>query len=184
MIDMIKQTEAIPATYPDAPSGLSDAASALDADMLWQRIESYVAHRWTDREVIWTLTGNSGDQWHPPLAPVLSRAAHFWGDQWESLTLEDGPLGLCLPFDGTYRITAQVGSGTVPAAVNEAFKRLAEYSAEIGDNGMATGHPSQTAHSMSIGDAINESFDRPATWAARAMQLSGAADLLRPYRRA
>jgi len=59
----------------------------------------------------------------------------------EALTLLDGPLGICLPHGGTYRITAQVGAGDVPAPVSEAFRRLAEYSAEIGDTGMVGGAP-------------------------------------------
>ena len=176
-IDLIKQFEAIPAAYPDAPSGLSTPAAALDAAMIWARIESYTAHRFTVREAVWTFTGNAGDQFHPRLAPVVSREAHFWGDQWESLTLLDGPLGICLPFCGTYKITAQVGAGPVPAAVSEAFRRLAEYLAD--DPGTA-GASSTT---VAIGP-IQESLDRSPAWVARAMQLSGAADLLRPYRRA
>jgi hypothetical protein len=61
---------------------------------------------------------------------------------------------------------------------------LAEYSAEIGDSGMVAGHPSHTSHSVEIGDDIKETFDRPATWVAKAMQNSGAGDLLRNFRRA
>ena len=57
MIDLIKQFEAVPADYPDAPAGLSTAAAALDAAMIWARIEAYTSHRWTVREVVWTLTG-------------------------------------------------------------------------------------------------------------------------------
>lgn len=107
-IDLIKQFEAVPAAYPAAPSGLSTAAAALNAGMIWARIEAYTAWRFTEREVVWTLLGDGGDQWHPPLTPLVSREAHFWGDQWEALTLLDGPLGICLPYDGTYRITAPV----------------------------------------------------------------------------
>ena len=185
MIDLIKQFEDTPAAYPDAPAGLSTAAAALDAAMLWARIEAYTSHRFTVREVVWTLMGGGGDQFHPRLVPVVSREAHVWdGAAWEALTLLDGPLGVCLPRDGTYRITAQVGAGDVPAPVSEAFRRLAEYSAEIGDTGMVAGHPSHTSHSVEIGDDIKETFDRPATWQAKAMQNSGAGDLLRNYRRA
>ena len=185
MIDLIKQFEAVPADYPTAPAGLSTAAAALDAAMIWARIEAYTAHRWTVREVVWTLTGGGGDQFYPRLTPVVSRVAHVWdGAAWEALTLLDGPLGICLPRDGTYRITAQVGAGDVPAPVSEAFRRLAEYSAEIGDSGMVAGHPSHTSHSVEIGDDIKETFDRPATWVAKAMQNSGAGDLLRNFRRA
>lgn len=183
-IDLIKQFEAVPSAYPDAPAGLSDEAAALDADMIWARIEDYTAHRFTPREVVWTLQANAGDQFHPRLTPVVSSEAHYWGDQWESLTLLDGPLGICLPFDGTYKITATVGAGDVPASVAEAFRRLAEYSVEIGKDAMVGGHGGHTSHSVNIGGEIQESFDRQATWASRAIVNSGAADLLRPYRRA
>jgi hypothetical protein len=51
MATTIRQTEGVPGDYPVAPSGLSTAAAALDAQMIWQRIEAYVAHRWHEREV-------------------------------------------------------------------------------------------------------------------------------------
>ena len=178
MIDLIKQFEAVPAEYPTAPAGLSTAAAALDAAMLWARIEAYTSHRWTVREVVWTLMGGGGDQFHPRLVPVVSREAHVWdGAAWEALTLLDGPLGICLPRDGTYRITAQVGAGDVPAPVSEAFRRLAEYLAD--DPG--TAGASRT--SVEIGP-IKEAMDRNPAWVAKAMQNSGAGDLLRNYRRA
>jgi hypothetical protein len=177
MIDLIKQFEDVPAAYPDAPDGLSDDAAALDAAMIWARIEDYTAHRWTPREVVWTLLGDGGDQWHPPLTPIVSREGHYWGDQWEGLTLLDGPLGVCLPFDGTYKITAQVGAGDVPAPVSEAFRRLAEYMADD------PGRVGTTSFTDKIGP-LEESVNRAPTLLARAMQYSGAGDLLRPYRRA
>lgn len=178
-IDILKQFEAVPAAYPAAPSGLSPDAAELGADMIWARIEAYCAHRWTPREVVWTLLGDGGDQFHPPLTPVVSREAHHWdGTVWASLTLLDGPLGIALPFDGTFKITAQVGGGEVPAPVLGAFKRLAEYSADTEERAGATDY------SVNMGGAIQESFRRYPSWMARAMQYSGAADLLRPYRRA
>jgi hypothetical protein len=178
MIDLIKQFEAVPADYPTAPAGLSTAAAALDAAMIWGRIEDYTSHRWTVREVVWTLTGGGGDQFHPRLAPMVSRVAHVWdGAAWEALTLLDGPLGICLPRDGTYRITAQVGAGDVPAPVSEAFRRLAEYMADD------PGRVGTTSFTDKIGP-LEESVTRAPTWLARAMQYSGAGDLLRPYRRA
>jgi len=178
MIDLIKQFEDVPAAYPDAPDGLSDDAAALDAAVIWARIENYTAHRWTPREVVWTLLGDDGDQWHPPLTPIVSREAHVWRNEaWESLTLLDGPLGVCLPFDGTYKITAQVGAVDVPAPVSEAFRRLAEYMADD------PGRVGTTSFTGKIGP-LEESVNRAPTWLARAMQYSGAGDLLRPYRRA
>lgn len=178
MIDLIKQFEAVPASYPAAPSSLSAGAAALDAAMIWARIEAYTAHRFTVREVVWTLIGNGGDQFHPRLVPVVSSEAHIWtGEAWEGVTLLNGPFGLCLPCDGTYRITAQVGGGDVPAPVSEAFRRLAEYLAD--DPGTA----GASSTSVSIGP-IEERLDRNPAWVAKAIQNSGAGDLLRNYRKA
>jgi hypothetical protein len=178
MIDVIKQFEDVPVAYPVAPAGLSTEAAALDASMIWARIEDYIAHRFTEREVVWTLIGNNGDQFNPRLTPVASSVAHIWtGEAWEAVTLLDGPFGLCLPSDGTYKITAQVGAGGVPAAVSEAFRRLAEYMADD------PGRVGTTSFTDKIGP-LEESVNRAPTWLARAMQYSGAGDLLRPYRRA
>lgn len=165
MIDLIKQYETIPDLYPVVPSGLSSRAAALDGDMIWARFEAYTAYRFTEREVVWTLTGDGGDQWHPPLTPLVSRSCDVWGDQWESLTLADGPLGLCLPFDGTYRITAQVGAGEPPAPVFEAFRRLAEYLADTDDRAGVS------QYTVNMGGAIEERYERNPAWVARAAVL-------------
>lgn len=177
MTDLLQEAEATPASYPATPSGLSTPAAALDAEMIWERIEAYTRTRYTAREVVWTVEGGEGENWTPPLSPVTSRVAHFWGDQWEGLTLADGPVGICLPFDGVYRITAQVGAGDPPALVSEAFRRLAEYMADDTDRAGVS------SYSVNMGGAIQESYQRSAAHAARALQNSGAADLLRPYRR-
>jgi hypothetical protein len=71
-----------------------------------------------------------------------------------------------------------VGGGDVPAPVLAAFARLAEYSADTDERAGATDY------SVNLGGAIQESYRRYPSWLARAMQYSGAADLLRPYRRA
>lgn len=174
-IDLLREFEAIPEAYPTVTpwwiveQGPSDPDP--DADQIWQRIESYVSERWTPREVVWTLQGNSGDQFHPRLTPMASFEAHYWADEWESVALENGPLGLILPSDGYYRITAQVGAGDVPAAVSEAFKRLHEYTRGINDS-----FKGEAAYADGDGGKIRN-------WTGRALQLSGAADVLRPYRR-
>ncbi|MEY8838321.1 hypothetical protein AB9K41_04680 [Cribrihabitans sp. XS_ASV171] len=178
MIDLLDQSEGVPASYPTV-SGLSTAAAALDQDMLWQRLESYIAHRWTAREVVWVLTGAEDDEWRVPLAPLVSQTAEKWeGGAWVSTTIAAGPVGLCLPSDGTFRITGQVGGGDLPAAVSEAFRRLAEYSVETEENAGVS------EYSVSLGGAIQTSYSRNPAFMARALINSGAADLLRPYRRA
>lgn len=176
MSTTIKQDEAVPDSYPSAPSGLSTAAAALDADMIWQRIESYIAYRWTSRAVTWVVEGDG--EWLPPLAPVTVSAVDIWeSDAWAAVTLSPSPLGGYVLLDATYRFTATVDSGTVPAAVNEAFRRLAEYLAAKNRK------PGVSRYSMNLGD-LSESYDTSLTWKSKAMQYSGAADLLRAYRKA
>jgi len=181
-IDVLKQFEDEPSEYPPTPSGLSVKATELDANMVWARIEAYTAHRFTQREVVWTLLGDGGDEWHPQLTPIVSKQAHIWAnDAWEAVKLVDAPLGFCLPSGGTYKITAQVGGGNVPAPVSGAFERLAEYLAGARSS---TDEPGASNSKFSVGSTINFEVTRSPAWLARAMQLSGAADLLRPYRRA
>ena len=177
MAATLKQDEAVPASYPAIPTGLSTDAAALSSTPIWQRIEGYVSARWTARAVIWTVEG-PGD-WSPLLTPATITLAEQWkGTAWATVTPDASALGgYCLD-DATYRITATVGSGTVPAAVNEAFKRLAEYLAT-----RTSGMAGARSYSMNFGGDFVESFDRDPNWMARAMTNSGAADLLRPYRR-
>lgn len=176
-MDILKRQEAIPASYPAAPAGLSTAAAALDADMIWQRIESYIAHRWTERQVIWTVEGPG--EFVPDLTPATITAQEVWdGTAWITASLDASFMGgVVLAGDGPYRLTANVGSGDVPAAVSEAFRRLAEYMAEQPERHGAG------RYELKLGE-MSEGFDRSAKWVAQAMQLSGAADLLRSYRRA
>jgi hypothetical protein len=179
MAETLKQDEAVPASYPATPSGLSTAAAALSAPMIWARIEAYISARWTTRAVVWTVAG-PGD-WEPLLTPATASTVEAWtGTAWAAVTLNPSPLGGYCLNDTTYRITATVGGGTVPEAAKEAFRRLAEYLAAADDAPVGA-----TDYSTSIGGgAISESFSRAATWVARAMINSGAADLLRQYRRA
>ncbi|MDX1240571.1 hypothetical protein GOL95_11025 [Sinorhizobium medicae] len=176
MATTIKQQEAIPASYPATPSGLSTAAAALDPEMIWQRIEAYTAWRYTSRAVTWIVEG-CGD-WSPPLAPATIATVEVWrADAWESVALSPSPLGgYSLP-GGTYRFVGTVGNGDVPAAVDEAFRRLAEYMAAA-----KKGSPGATRERVTAG-SITVDKSRSASWAAQAMSNSGAGDLLRSYRR-
>lgn len=176
MVETLKREEAVPTSYPSVPFGLSAAAAALDSDMIWARIESYIAHRWSEREVVWTVQGTGW--WQPDLTPATVTTTEKWSAySWASVTLNASPLG-GYELDGeVYRITADVGGGTVPAEVQEAFRRLAEYMAE------AVERHGAGRYEIKLGE-MTEGFDRSPKWQAQAMQLSGAADLLRKYRRA
>jgi hypothetical protein len=172
----IKEDEAIPANYPAAPSGLSAAAAAIDPAIVWQRIEAYTARRYAARAVTWVVEGPG--EWIAPLAPATVSATEIWnGAAWEAVTLSSSPLGgYILPGCGPYRVTASVGAGPVPAAVSEAFRRLAEYFAGAAQSAPA-GVRQETVEGVG-------SIEYDLAGVARAMERSGAGDLLRPYRRA
>lgn len=180
--ETITQFEEIPAAYPVAPDGLSEKAGALNAAIIWQRIEAYIAHRFTARQVTWLVEGKG--HWGFPLAPATLENAEKWdGEAWVAVTLAQGPYGYCLDDAGPYRIVGDVGGGEVPEALQEAYKRLAEYLASGQADNILLGRPGVSSHTGKVGD-LEESYDRNPAWLARAMQYSGAADLLRNYRRA
>jgi hypothetical protein len=170
----IGQTEAAPAAYPATPTGLSTAAAALDANMIWQRIESYVAHRWSERDVTWIVEGCG--EWFPPLAPAVIVTVEIWrADAWETVTLSPSPIGGYVLPGGSYRFIGIVGDddAEIPAAVLEAFQRLAEYMAATAKGTPGTSRERVTAGSVTVDKSRSES------WAAQAMANSGAGDLLR-----
>jgi hypothetical protein len=177
MMEILQRDEAVPASYPAIPSGLSLEAMMLNASALWARIEAYTAHRFTPREVVWTVAGPGA--FTPDLKPATITATEVWdGASWIAASLSAYPLdGLLLNGEGPYRITADVGGGDVPAPVSEAYRRLAEYLAEDGSPAGAS------SYSYKLGD-VEETTQRSPAHVARALQNSGAADLLRRYRRA
>jgi hypothetical protein len=176
MATTIKQAEGVPSAYPDAPDGLSTAAAALDADMIWQRIEAYIAHRYTSRTIEWIVVDCG--EWQPPLAPATISTVERWnGSDWETATAQPSPAGgYCLP-GGSWRFTGTVGGGAVPEIVDEAFRRLAEYMAAAKKGAPGATHERVTAGSITVDKSRSDS------WAASAMANSGAGDLLRQYRR-
>ena len=177
MVEILQREEAVPASYPATPFGLSTAALALDRNAIWARIEAHIAHRFTEREVVWTVEGPG--EFKPDLTPATITSREVWdGVSWITASLSDGPLGgVLLAGEGPYRITADVGGGDVPAPVSEAYRRLAGYLAEPGNPAGAS------SYSYQMGD-VSETFQRNPQHVAKALQNSGAADLLRGFRRA
>ncbi len=175
----LQQAEGEPGEYPLTYPGidLSEAAQALDPGMIWARLESYIVWRYSPRAVEWVVEGPG--TWSPPLKPATIDTVEKWdGAAWQEVTLDPAPIGYCLA-DGTYRITAIVGEedAEVPAVVVAAYQRLAEYmSAKVGKAGASS--ESVQAGSVTI------SHQRSASWMAKAIDNSGAADLLRQFRRA
>src|SRR3546814_4587644 len=92
-----------------------------------------------------------------------------------SCALVTGVQTCALPI---YRFTATVGEGgspapEVPEAVQEAWRRLHEYS-----RGIAEQFREDASH------VREEETETISGWTGKAIQICGAADLLRPYRRA
>lgn len=172
MIETVAQFELEPVAYP-AITGLTGDALAT----AWQRIERYIVHRFAVRNVTWLVESSGGD-WVAPLRPVISLTAGIWtGDGYTPVTLATAPGGWCIPC-GRFEIEATVGAGPVPASVAAAVKRLADYMAA--QSPMPAGARSYSA----TGGQLSEAITADPAAAARALQNSGAADLLRQYRRA
>ena len=156
-----------------------DQVETVDRDPIWSRIEAYIAWRFTERAVGWVVEG--GGEWVPPLRPATVTQVQKWagGDGWQTVTVPPSPRGgLMLDDFGPWRITATVGQAPVPQVVQEAYDRLQAYLAE--DPGSAKGF---TGFEDQVGD-VSTKLEGAANWASKALQRSGAADLLRPYRRA
>lgn len=184
MIEMLDEIEAAPSSYPSAPSGLGDVpeittgtAMPLEPAMIWARIEAWVRYRWTARSVTWIVTG-PGD-FNPPLTPVTATtSSERWdGAAWQTEALDASFMGgWILPGDGPYRIVADVGGGTVPEIVLQAYRRYHDYVADT------PGRRLHTSKSVAAGSATYN-WDKPELRLERAMVKSGAADLLRAFRR-
>lgn len=179
MTTTLRQMEGVPASYPSAPDDLSTEAAALNPDFIWQRIEAYTVWRWSERPIEWVVEGPG--HWRAPLNPATIGTTELWtGAAWGETTPSPSPLGgYELAGCGPYRFTGTLGDddGDVPADVLEAFRRLAEYMAA------KPGKPGASSESVSAG-SVSLSHNRSAEWMGRAMINSGAADLLRRYRRA
>ena len=163
--------------YPDPPDGLTDAGAELDPGVIWARLEQWIAHRWSARAVVWIVEGPG--EWSPPLVPAVIDEVEEWHPAgWQAVSPALAPLGYDLA-RGKFRFTATVGEGPVPDDAAEAYRRLAEYIAAD-----AGGVPGASEYMMSIGSDISETIKRSPAHIAKAIHNSGAADLLRPYRRA
>jgi len=198
MAELRKETEATPETFADTSGYVSLFGGMVAEGIIWERIESYIRTRYSQRLVTWKIEAQEGEDWIPPLGPVVTFTAEKWeSGAWVATVLPDGPLGICIPSDGTFRIMAQVGKGPVPAGVGEAFARLAKYVSaiqrtpgerfamrKVSQNGYDVRPESQTlAQDQARVEAVDGSAEFATNWPAKAIQLSGAADLLRPYRR-
>ncbi|MEM1396046.1 MAG: hypothetical protein AAGH38_01175 [Pseudomonadota bacterium] len=198
MATTLKIIEGEPDQYPQVftcsdPSVAGNEATQdlQTATAAWQRIESYIGHRWNERECTFIAEG-PGD-WTPPLQPYAASTVEVWDNsEWVATSPAPSPLGgYCLEAIGPYRFVGIAGSTeTPPRAVKNAVFQLAEYMS-VGDSVP----PDQRVLRKFSTDKEEFEFgffgkglrtaDREhhnPTWVARALQYSGAADLLRPYR--
>ncbi len=180
---IIQQVEATPAAYNAKPAKESNGdAVDLFGDIAWQRIEAWIAWRFSPRNVTWIVEGCG--EFVPPLTPVSMTTTEWWnGSAWETATLDPSPLGgYVLPGEGPYRFSGTVGTAAdqaPPEIVQDAVRRLAEYLAAKPDD-----DPGVTTMRDDIPGVRTIERQRAASWAARAIHNSGAGDLLRAYRRA
>lgn len=174
---LLDEQEGEPAVYPaPAPyqrlqTGLPEEDGEVEPAAVWQRLEAWTRRRWPSRSVTWTVSGRG--EFRPPLEPFTLASVERWANgAWIAETPPASPLGWSLD-DAVYRIAGTAGDDSAPPeAVVEAFRRLHEY---------ARGVSLQFADSAA--DYAGDTHRRPAGWAARGIHLSGAADLLRPWRR-
>lgn len=176
MLVALDEQEGAPSSYPSAPGDMSAEAQALDNTALWRRIEEWITHRWGERSVTWIVEG--AGTWTPRLKPASIDTAEVWdGAAWQTVTLQAAPMGYALDAK-TYRVTATVGeTGDPPDDVFEAYRRLAEYLADDSYLGRVATSGTRDLSDMQI------TSERPAAWQAKALHYSGAADVLRKWRR-
>lgn len=196
MAELMREIEGLPEHWPDIPEAdlipITDPHGSLvksDLSWVWQRIEAYCRERWTPREVVWLVQGCG--QWEPPLAPVRLMQVESWSGEWLASAAKASPWGHIGLSGDAHRITALVGENNpVPPVVMKAAGRLANYLAQQIDGS----DPDLWATKMrwivtpDVQEQVQparteESYERAADYIAKALQYSGAADLLRPYRR-
>jgi hypothetical protein len=69
--------EEAPASWPDPPAGLSSAAAAIEAKVIWRRLESWMAYRWGERACTFIVEGGGG-LWRARLYPFTATATEAW----------------------------------------------------------------------------------------------------------
>ncbi len=147
-----------------------------------RRIEAYIAWRWGERPVEWVIKGEG--LFIPPLKPVTITAVERFNSmlepagEWVPHTQRRTPFGVEFRNNGYYRIQGIAGADTPPPEdVLEACDRLRDYLASIKEDG----HPGATTVSDSL-PGVALTVRRPTQALARALEYSGAADLLKAYR--
>lgn len=164
----IEIEEAAPASYPLIDDNAQPVA--------WSRIEAWINTRWPAREVVFFVQDDG--TWIPPLKPFVATSYERWkSGEWETFTPEPSPLGVVVQGADEYRVIGTAGDDTdPPEIVIEAVRRLAAYLDETDK------YPGSSKSGYNVGP-VSIDVERSPSWMAKAMAYSGAADLLRAYRR-
>lgn len=178
MATTMEVTEGLPATRPPL-----DPTQPVDPRVVWSRIEEWIAYRWGERPVSFFVEGFGGD-WRAPLHPFTLVQVEAWdGGGWTEVELPAAPLGWRLGSAQYYRFTGTTGADeTPPPEVMEAARRLQVFWASARETGDGSIGLASSQQNVSEGD-LTVSWNRPQGWLGRAIHSSGAADLLRKYRR-
>lgn len=185
--------EGAPSAYPVIVLSQSNPQTAKIVTIAWQRVEAWIAHRWGVRAV--TFIAEGPGEWMPPLCPFTATTLQSWvNNAWATAVIQPSPLGgYCLEGEGPFRFIGNCGAaGDPPQAVKEAVFRLTEYF--IGVDTVPAPERVLSKFRTNIELFVDENGEEQgvrevereqqnANWIARAMQLSGAADLLRPWRK-
>jgi len=157
----IESETEISTTYPDAPN---------DDPVIWDRLEAFCNFRWSETVMEFVVNPPCEIQWQPPYEPFtvdLVNGEAATPDDFGAVTLREKS-----------KVRATIGGATPSATVLKAYERLADYMAATDD---APGGTSR--YSVTIGD-LSESWSRHPDYMARAIHNSGAADLLRKFKKA
>jgi len=149
--------------YPAAPADVSGSVPAV----IWAKLESYTATRWTTSVVEFEVAAPCPVDWRPPYRPYV-------------IDTVDGEVAVVNKY-GEVRLTDRaivqctIGGQEVTPEIEEAYRRLAAYYASEDLRGYSR-------YSVNIDGSLQESWSRRRD--STALSNSGAADLLTKYRKA
>ena len=154
-------------------------ASEGEAAFVQERIESYIKHRWGAREFEAIIEGPG--EWVPPLVPVNVTGVEVWiAETWTTYEAVRTPLGYIFD-DATYRVTGTAGNDeAVPPTVAEAARRLHAYYVDA--EATQRSHKGELNREKKVG-RLEVNGEISPNFVAKALIYSGAADLLRPFRK-
>lgn len=151
--------------YPVAPAG---ANTAVPPDVVWNQLEASVSARWSTSQIQLDLCADHPCHYRLPYYPISNPLI----DGAAATVNEFGEVFIPL---GRHMLRADLGGLPVTSDVEESYIRLARY---LADTGNLNGY---SRYSVNLGGEIAESWTRRIDKGA--LGNSGAADLLKPYRK-